>query len=836
MENDPHRLPGAVIPRRYDLELEPDLDAATFAGRVRIAVEVVEPVTEIVMNGLELDVVTASVTAGGTRHDAAATTDDDAERITLGLTEQLTVGDAEIEIEFTGVLNDKLVGFYRSTFTDHDGQTRTIATTQMEATYARQAFPCWDEPAAKAVFAITLVVADDLVAVSNAGEIGSEDVAGGKRRVRFADTIAMSTYLVAFVVGPLEITEGAEVDGVPIRLVHPPGQGHLTAFALEVGAFALSHLSAYYDIAYPGDKLDLVAVPDFAFGAMENLGCVTFRETLLLIDPESATREELERAVDVISHEIAHMWFGDLVTMNWWNGIWLNEAFATFVEMKTTDAFRPEWDRWNSFGVSRAAAFDTDALVSTRPIEFEVTSPEEAEAMFDILTYEKGASVVRMLEQFVGEEPFRRGIEHYLRTHQFGNTETTDLWDAIEDTTGQPVRELMDTWIFQGGFPAVEVRLDGADVVADQARFAYNPTEDRSWLIPAIVTVWRGGAATIDKVVIGSEPARIAGTAPVDLVVANTGASGFYRTRYDTQLAAAIRSAAMSALDATERFVLVDDTWAFVVAGEIEPDDFVALAEALTDERDLSVWRVLLAGLSHLIDDLGTGAEALRERASLIVAPAEADLGPVRRPDDADVVGELRARLFEFRARSLEDPHTIESARALDIGGPTGDAALDAAAERIRGAFATPEDADELIDRYEHAETPQAQLRALYALTGCRAPEVHERLLEYVLSSGKVRTQNEPFVLARMLSNRVHAASTWTGITAAWDVLLERLASSTVSRMLEGVRAVADARLAGEIEEFLIAHPRPDQTKISQHIERMQVTVAQAHRTRAALG
>ena len=362
-----------------------------------------------------------------------------------------------MSLRFRGCLNDKLRGFYRSTFTDDDGVEQVIATTQFEATDARRAFPCWDEPDLKAVFAITLVVDDDLHAVSNAA-IESDEVLDGQRRVRFADTMTMSTYLVAFIVGPLEVTEPVDVDGTPLRLVCPPGKLHLTAFALEVAEFSLRYFADYFGIPYPGDKIDLVAIPDFAFGAMENLGCVTFRETLLLVDPEHATQAELQNVADVIAHELAHMWFGDLVTMKWWNGIWLNEAFATFMEMKATDAFRPEWERWVSFGLARSTAFDTDALQTTRPIEYPVVSPADAEGMFDVLTYEKGAAVVRMLEQYLGEDAFRAGIRHYLANHQYGNTETTDLWDAIEEATGEPVRRIMDSWIFQGGHPDRERR------------------------------------------------------------------------------------------------------------------------------------------------------------------------------------------------------------------------------------------------------------------------------------------------------------------------------------------------------------------------------------------
>ena len=261
------------------------------------------------------------------------------------------------------------------------------------------------------LFGVTLRV-DDRSAISCGELVSSTDLGGGRREDRFADTMIMSTYLVAFIVGELEATEAVDVDGVPLRIVHVPGKGDLTEFALEAGEFSLRWLVQYYDIPYPAGKLDLVAVPDFAFGAMENLGCVTFRETLLLADPQRSTQTEMTRIVDVIAHEIAHMWFGNLVTMDWWNGIWLKEAFATFMQVATTDAFRPQWRRWDGFCVERGAAFDTDSLASTRPIEFEVISPEDAEAMYDILTYES-AAVVRMLEQFLGSAQFRNGVKHY---------------------------------------------------------------------------------------------------------------------------------------------------------------------------------------------------------------------------------------------------------------------------------------------------------------------------------------------------------------------------------------------------------------------------------------
>ena len=329
----------------------------------------------------------------------------------------------------------------------------------MESTDARRAFPCFDEPAFKATFEVTLVIDDHLAAYSNSPIVDETPEPGGRKRVHFGPTMVMSTYLVAFVVGPLGHTDPVDVDGVPLRVVHPLGKGHLTEFALEVGAHALRFFTEYFGIPYPGDKVDMVAIPDFAAGAMENLGCITYRESALLVDPATAARVELERIADVVCHEMAHMWFGDLVTMKWWNGIWLNEAFATFMEVLAVDAFRPDWQRWVSFGVEREAAMAVDGLHATRPVEFPVGRPEEAEGMFDVLTYQKGGSVLRMLEQFIGPDVFREGIHDYLVTHSYANTETRDLWDALgalERPAGVPHHGHLDQ---PGRLPAGDGRV-----------------------------------------------------------------------------------------------------------------------------------------------------------------------------------------------------------------------------------------------------------------------------------------------------------------------------------------------------------------------------------------
>ncbi|KAG1647492.1 Aminopeptidase M1-C [Nymphon striatum] len=393
-----HRLPRTISPTEYQVRLRPDIGAAAFSGSVTISATADQAVSEIVLNSIELTISEATIRQGDVTQTATVRLDDDTERLHLTVDSPIAAGEVQIDISFDGILNDKLHGFYRSTFTDEAGVEHTIATTQF-STNARRCFPCWDEPDRKAVFRVTLEVPGEMLAIT--------------AMVDYAPTPLMSTYLLAFMVGEMEASPTIDVDGVPLRVIHRPGQGDQIAFAQDAAVFCLRWLTDYFGVPYFGDKIDLLAIPDFAFGAMENTGCVTFREVLLLL-----------------SHELAHMWFGNLVTMQWWEGLWLKEAFATFME---------------TFAVERSAAYHVDCLHSTRAIEFVVESPADAEGMYDVLTYEKGASVVRMLEQFVGPDKFRDGIRNYMSTHAYGNTV-----DGVDD------RVLMT--------PQARVQLDSDDV------------------------------------------------------------------------------------------------------------------------------------------------------------------------------------------------------------------------------------------------------------------------------------------------------------------------------------------------------------------------------------
>ena len=850
-EPNPYRLDGPIRPVRYELTLEPDLEAATFAGEVLISVLVTAPTDTIACNAVDLDILAADLTEGPLSDGSplavtGVALDAETERVTFTLERTLLPGEAHLRVRFNGQLNDKLRGFYRSTFTDTDGVEQVIATTQFEATDARRAFPCWDEPDHKASFVISLIVDEDLFAVSNASELSREPAPDrtGKHLVRFAETIVMSTYLVAFVVGPLEATAPIDVDGTPMRVIYPKGKGHLTDFALEVGSFCLRHFTNYYGIPYPGDKLDLVAVPDFAFGAMENLGCVTFREILLLVDPATTTQAELLNVTDVINHELAHMWFGDLVTMKWWNGIWLNEAFATFMEMHATDAFRPQWDRWTTFGLSRTAAFDTDSLTSTRPIEYPVISPADAEGMFDILTYEKGAAVVRMLEQYLGEDQFRAGIRQYLAEHAYGTTETTDLWDAIESATGEPVRRIMDSWIFQGGFPVISVDVvnDGRTLRLSQHRFGYAgdlgdgespiPAHDDAaqWIVPLIFSQRSAtdGVITFEKVLLDQPSIDIDLIEPATWIYVNTEGTGFYRARYAPDLRAALVAHAQTDLSAIERYGLVDDIWASVLAGDLEAHDFLEVAEAFREEADLSVWQRIIAGLTALdrvVD--GDGRAALHTRVRELINPAYEKLGPEPRPEDSDRDRALRGVLFE--ALGVLGGNIDVQSRAhviLDIGALEPDPALVAASVNIVAATGTSADFDEFIRRMKNAPTPQEELRYLGALADFPDPDLIARLVRMTLTD-EVRSQNAPLLLRRALSNRDAGEIAWFFVSSEWEAITTRLPSNSIARFLEGIRGLSRSGTAAEVMAFFETHEVPQGDKIlAQHLERLEVNVA----------
>lgn len=831
-----YRLPTTVTPERYELRLTPDLQRCTFTGEETVSVQVHEPVQQVILNACELTIHTVSATHGDEEPLPGTVTLDEAnERAVLHFPRVLRPGPWRLHLTFSGLLNDKLHGFYRSTYKTTDGREKILASTQFESTDARRAFPCWDEPALKAVFQTTLVIDEGLTAISNTAIVRETPLPGtGKKEVVFAETIKMSTYLVAFIVGEFESTDPVFVDGTPIRVWSVPGKRHLGRFGLEIGAASLAFFRQYYGLPYPGDKLDLIAIPDFASGAMENLGAITFRETALLVDEKTAARSELERVADVVAHENAHMWFGDLVTMRWWNGLWLNEAFATFMEMLAVDHWKPEWQRWTSFAVSRAAALLVDGLKSTRSIEFPVRLPEEAAGMFDILTYEKGASVLRMLEQYLGPETFRAGINLYLRKHQYSNAETTDLWDAIEESAGQPVRTLMDTWVFQAGYPLITVGVEGRALRLTQQIFRYlqdGSDSDRLWQVPIFLRVQVNGTLQTQTVLLTEREMRMPLPGDPAWVVVNAGGHGFYRVRYTPELRRQLTAHLQDILSAVERFNLVNDTWAAAVAGLTPMVEYLDLLTLFRDETDHNVWTAIMGSCHYLYRMLDPGQRpALQTFIRTLLLPVTKRLGWSPQPGEPELIGQLRGELLGALGTIGNDVETQGEARAryaqYRANRESVDPNIVPALVSIVAYTGGQTEYEEYRAASKAASTPQEEQRYQFALASFRHPELIEQTLQMTLN-GEVRTQNAPYLMRALLMNTDGRERAWAFMKEHWQEMLRQYPDNSIPRMCEGITALVTPALEADAREFFATHPVKQGAKtIEQHLEKLQVAVA----------
>jgi puromycin-sensitive aminopeptidase len=561
---------------------------------VRITVALGRARREIVLHAADLAVGRAVARADGEELPARTRVERDDETVTLRFARPLPAGEVVIELAWTAKLNEHLRGFYAAESTG-----RRYAFSQCEAADARRILPCFDEPAFKARFRVAVTVADGETAVSN-GALEREEPVPGGRILHFTPTPPLSTYLLAVAVGPLEASAPRMLGDVPIRIWHVPGKGHLTELALEAAAESLARLQDYFDIPYPYGKLDLVAVPDFEAGAMENAGAVFFRETLLLLDPKTASLNERKRAAEVIAHELAHMWYGDLVTMAWWDDLWLNEAFATWMAYRVIDAWRPDWRMWQGFEHDRSGALALDALTNTHPIYAEVRSVAEATENFDAITYEKGAAVVRMIEHYLGADAFRDGVRVYMRRHREGNTVAADLWRALEEASGREVTKVAQAWIAQDRVPAPldrtgarrdrgRARRPPGAVLRRSARPERAPARALAGAArPQVARPRRAARRALPRRAcdaVDHAPARRAD----GVVLRERRRRRFYRVLHDAADRAALLAHLNAALTPVERLALVGDQWALVRAGKLTIEAFLDVADALGEETDYDV-------------------------------------------------------------------------------------------------------------------------------------------------------------------------------------------------------------------------------------------------------
>jgi puromycin-sensitive aminopeptidase len=835
------RLPRSILPSHYDIELDLDMEGFTFQGKVGIDLDVIEAVGTVELNTADIDIKEAFLTGGGRSHGIAGISyDEKLERATITLEDTLEAGPCRLDIEYSGTINDQLRGLYRSVHKDADGNEHPIATSQCQATDARRIFPCWDEPDFKATFTTTMTVPAGIEAYSNAREVGREE-SEGRMTVRFAPTMKMSTYLLAFIAGPFEATEPVVVRGTPIRIIVPEGNLHLTDVALRSAVFTFEYLSDYYGIPYPGDKLDHIAIPDFAAGAMENVGLITYRDAYLVIDEARASQSELQASLDVIGHEVTHQWFGNLVTMAWWEGTWLNEAFASFLEMKATDAMRPEWKRWLAFANLEVPwAMGTDQLASTRPIEFEVNAPEEVDQMFDAITYGKGSAVLHMIDEFIGVENFRKGVAGYLRRHEYGNTVTGDLWEDLDGASEWPVSEIMGTWVYQRGFPQIEVRRVPGGVRLGQRRFLAIPDETDStiWKVPIQLRGAIDGDVFEQRFLLEDDEAEIQLGGEPDWLVANAGGHGFYRVTYDQDMFASLL-AHIDHLGDVERYTLVSDTLAFVRNGQLSSASFLDLVEQFADEREQAIWSVITGGLGslehHALEE--SVRPAFQEFVRSLAGPALDRLGWEPSSGDSDLDRKLRGDLIASMGVLGGDDETIERCRVLVAGlldGATPDPEVATAALTVFARHADADGYDRLWEAYRTARTPLDQVRYLRSVAGVPLDELALSTLDKVID-GDIRTQDGYWVFARLLSGRGGPA-VWHGAASRWDDLLEAMPGMTRVRVAEGISMLSRPETAAEVKAFLAEHPVPEASRsIEQNLEKLDINLRLRGRETAVL-
>jgi puromycin-sensitive aminopeptidase len=720
-----------------------------------------------------------------------------------------------------------------------------------EAMDARRFFPCFDEPAMKARFRLSVTTATANTVLSNSPVEKVEPLEDGKKRLHFRRTPPLSTYLLALAVGELVASEPVHCGATEIRVWHVPGKEGLTAFGLEAARETLARLETYFDLPYPYEKLDLVAVPDFEAGAMENAGAVFFRETLLLVDPESATLLEKKRAAEVICHELAHMWYGDLVTMAWWDDLWLNEAFATWMAFHVVDAWKPDWKMWNDFQHHRAAALGLDALSETHPIYVAVRTPAEATENFDLITYEKGASVVRMIERFLGAETFRDGVRRYIRAHRESNAVAADLWGALSEASGQDVEPVVRAWIEQPGFPLLRIRrrerAGRSWLRYEQSRFLANAAshgDGTQWPLPFVGRVAAGASTRTVRQLLTRRRGEI--ELPVRgprFVYGNAEEGGFYRPLHDERELAAL-AGGLEALAPVERMGLIGHQWAAARAGFAGVASFLDLALAFAKESDPDVLVALRAPVELCARSagrsLGTEAEAaLRAHFADTFADAFAACGWDEGPHESDderlrraallgLVGELGRRpavLAEARVRCeafLDDRRSLEPNLAdpvVSLAARAGDAAL---FERFREASRA-------------ATTPQDQRRFLLAVGSFEDPELVDRALALMLTD-TVGTQDVALLLTRLVANRAASERAWAFWKRRFAKLRRRMPPMLVTRPIEALPALGTRAWRRDVAAFFRANPVPTGARsVKQTLEQFDLNLAFDARTKDEL-
>jgi puromycin-sensitive aminopeptidase len=882
-----YRLPTTVVPEQYSIVLTPDLEKFVFSGAETVRVQIKESTNVLVLNANELELQEAFVTgADGNKLNGTIELDNEHEFARITFAQQLSVGTWSLDIKFTGELNNKLKGFYRSFYTHPTLGQRPMATTQFETTDARKAFPCFDEPAMKATFAITAVIPAEFEAISNGAvdsvelfeqafvkaagtETSIPDATGDSRdltpaiahemrkmkKVTFKETALMSTYLVALCVGDFVPSETVTACGIDLRIWATPGKEGLKAFGLRVAAFGVEWYTKKFGVPYGfGKKIDFIAVKNFSSGAMENVGAITFRETDLLIDEKTATIAEMKRTAEVILHELAHMWFGDLVTMEWWTWLWLNESFATFMALICLDDLHPEWHAVDDFAPSRAAALRLDSLKSTHPIECPVHRPEECAELFDLISYQKGCSVLYMIYKYMGRDHFLAGVSAYLKKFSYGNAKGHEFWDSLQAVCDAidlklPIRTIMDAWVSISGHPVVEVSqsTEAGTITLTQRDFKFlsEASTDSIWPIPVHLRSKSASGEVSEQVLLLDQKSQNVSIGEnFQWVVVNANGNGFFRVVYTPELADKLTAKAQENLTVVERFNLVNDSWSAVRAGVFPATSYLSLVKLFASETDPTVWGIIIGSLNTLHSLLPKDvqpvfAATVRE----LVTPTYNRLGWQPAADEDVQTRELRGSIIGVLGTLGRDKKVqTKAARAFRAWRKNSASVDNNVLPSVIGILANignKKRFDEFFALFQAAKdvNPQDETRFLHSLGKFNKPGLYKRATELALSE-HVRSQDAPILLALILTSNRNDKSThvWSFVQKNWNAIVAAYSASGVVRIAGATSSLDNRAQEQEVNAFFASHPVESGTMaVSQTLEQLRVNVALREREASKL-
>jgi aminopeptidase N/puromycin-sensitive aminopeptidase len=794
------RLPTNARPDHYALSISPDIANATFSGTETIDLTLAAPSKTITLNALELKI--QSVTAG--KQTATVSFDETKEQATFTFAKELPAGKVSLAIAYTGILNDKLRGFYLS-----KTKARNYAVTQFESTDARRAFPCFDEPALKATFDVSLTVDQTDTVISNTNMIADTPAGTGKHTQVFATTPKMSTYLVAFLVGDFQCTTGSS-DGVPIRACSTPDKVELTPFAVHAAEHFLHYYDNYFGIKYPMPKLDLIGIPDFEAGAMENFGAITYRETEMLVDEKDGSIGEKKRVATVVAHEMAHQWFGDMVTMQWWDNLWLNEGFATWMENKAASEWHPEWHFEQDVADSLNETLNYDAVRTTRTIRASADTPAQIAEMFDGIAYGKAGAVIDMIEHWVGPQLFEQGVHNYLAAHLYANATAEDFWNAQTATSKLPVDKVMSSFVDRPGVPLVtfaDKQASGFPVA--QKRFYLDEPDTKvkdgaGWTIP--VCVKTAGAPQCE--LVSAETGTLKATSGLPFFFANAEERGYYRVAYSPEQVKAITAAAEASLSVTERMGYLGDRWALTRAGQGSVGDYLDLALALKQDSNAEVLDTTLSTIAQIRNRIATDAD--RDRLNAVVraqyGPVYAALGKEEDNESYDKQ-QIRSELYGALGEA-EDPTVIAHARQVaddlfngrKVNETNVMESVALAAESGNQAFY---DRIQLVS--QKTTDPELQEESLKMLTQFHDPALAVRTLEYAVS-GQVRNQDSWILLAIELSERETRDIAWPWVQKNWDKVKAQFTTASGANVVSATASFCSAERRGEVAAFFATH------------------------------